>query len=185
MSKTIGLFAGSFDPFHLGHQSIAVRASGLVDELIVAIGIHPTKEVLYSTQDRKVMIERALKECLNVVVMDYAGPLVDFAQIIEGENEEDSRLVLIRGLRNASDFQYEAQFAYANKSMNEDQQFETIFIMTDPEFGLVSSTLVREAIFHRKDCTNFLPKAVFDIVMFRDDHPASCLVDKESKVLGS
>lgn len=185
MPDVTGIYTGSFDPFHLGHQDIANRASQFVDKLIIAIGVHPSKEVLYQLQDRKVMIEQSLKNLDNIEVVDFEGALVDYVEELVDITEGQQHFLLIRGLRHPGDFQYEAGLAFGNNKLSGPIKLETLFMMTSPKYNLLSSTMVREAISYRKDCTEFLPKEVFDVVMFRDEHPAACLYDKESKVLGS
>lgn len=184
MTHTIGIFPGSFDPFHIGHHDISSRAAGIVDELVIAIGQHPSKNVLYSIQDRKVMAERSLASVENVEVLSYEDTLVDLVDEIYMNSKIATRIVLIRGLRGEADYQYEANLAFGNKELSQ-QNLETLFLMTSPEHSLVSSTLVREAIHYRKDCSRFLPDEVFKIVMFRDEYPSACLFDKEKKQLGS
>ena len=185
MPMVTAIYPGSFDPFHLGHQDIANRASKFVDKLIIAIGEHPSKEILYQLQDRKVMIEQSLNNLDNIEVVDYTGPLVDFVDTLIELTEGQQHFILIRGVRHPGDFQYEAGLSFGNKKLSGPIQLETLFLMTSPQYNLLTSTMVREAIFYRKDCCEFLPKEVFDIIMFRDEHPATSLYDKDTKVLGS
>ena len=138
----VGIYAGSFDPFHIGHENIAIRGTKFFDELIIAIGVHPTKSTLYELQDRKVMIERTFEKYPNVTVESYDGLLVNYLEELEALDDED-HFFLLRGLRDEADFQGESKLAYANRAISTTRN-ETLFILTDPALGHVSSTLIRE-----------------------------------------
>jgi pantetheine-phosphate adenylyltransferase len=181
MSKKVAVFTGSFDPFHLGHQDIATRAADYFDQLIVVIGIHTSKIPVYALQDRKVMIERSLKDYDNVRVVSHEGILIDFVLELTEESCDDD-IILLRGLRHEGDFRYEASLAFGNQTLS-DNLIETMFLLTDPAYAHISSTMVRDIIQFKRDCSNLLPRAVNDIVEYRDENPYSCLFDKESKVL--
>lgn len=183
----VAVFTGSFDPFHLGHQDVAQRAANFFDQLVIVIGVHHVKKPLYSINDRKVMIERAMHDYDNVKVTDYDGVLTDFVlEYVEECSEEglSTYPVFIRGLRHEGDFRYEAGLAYANKKITENF-LETMFIMTDPAYTHISSTMVREILEYKKDSQHLLPKEVHDIIEYRDMHPNSYLFDNETKILGS
>lgn len=184
MSNMVGVLIGSFDPFHLGHQDIAIRASFLVSDLVIAIHEDPTKEELFGIQDRKVMVEQSLKGYDNITVADFSGSTVDLIADLS-ERLEANNVILVNGVRNPEEYQQAAELAYGVKKISGDLEIETLFMSYHPNYSLLSDEVIRDAILYRKDCSDFLPKEVFDIVMFRDEHPSACLYDNNTKVLGS
>jgi len=179
----VGIYAGSFDPFHVGHENIALRATSLFDELIIAIGIHPTKKTVFDLQDRRVMIERTFENCSNVTVETFDSLLVNYVEELEELDQED-QFFLVRGLRGEADFQNESKMAFANRDIASNHN-ETVFILTDPWLSHVSSTLIRELLKYERACSNFLPEPVSAIIEWRKDHPATALLDRFSKEISS
>ena len=135
---TIAVYAGSFDPVTLGHWSIMQRAAGLFDKLIVAIGVNSSKKVLFSTEERLSLIRRAcgpLISARSIEVESFEGLLVDYC-VKKGAR------VIVRGLRAASDYDYELGIAQANKTQQPD--IETVFFSTEPKYSFVASSTVKE-----------------------------------------
>lgn len=130
----IGFYAGSFDPLTLGHSDIINRSLSLVDKLIIGIGVSATKKPLFSLEERKAIIEKE-HATDSISVVGFDGLLVDVAR-------EHKASVIVRGLRSATDFEYEAQMTAMNRTMDKD--IETIFLAASPEVGFISSTLVRQ-----------------------------------------
>ena len=127
-----GVFVGSFDPWHEGHASVLRRALKLFDEVIVGIGVNPEKTYLFSTEER---IERIKAEFPDIKVEAYEGLTIDFAKHHEAD-------YIVKGVRNAKDFEYEAEQARWNK---EHGNIETIMLFAEPGLEEISSTKIRNS----------------------------------------
>lgn len=140
MEKRIAVYPGSFDPVTYGHLDIIQRAAKQFDELIVAVLNNPSKRPLFSVEERKQLLMEVTKEIANVQVDSFRDLLVNYMHVKKAH-------VIIRGLRAISDFESELQMASINQKLN--SQIETFFIMTNPEYSFLSSSIVREiASFH-------------------------------------
>lgn len=146
--KRIAVFPGTFDPVTKGHVDIVVRGAKLFDEVIVAIGINSKKAMLFDLNQRTKWLQESFEHISNVRIEHYEGLTVEFCKKIGAQ-------YLLRGLRNGTDFDYESHIAQLNKSLNE--EIETVFILSSPELGYISSTLVRDLIIHNGDYQKFLP----------------------------
>lgn len=135
--KKIAVFAGSFDPFTLGHLDIVKRASALFDELWVVIFENTSKKYMYDEGTRMQMIQKAVKGLKNVKVDCAAGLTVDYMKMVKAT-------YLVRGIRGAADVEYEQSIAWNNKVLY--PECETIFLSSSPEHLNVSSTVVRELL---------------------------------------
>ena len=113
------LFPGSFDPFTLGHQNIAKRASRICDKLIVAVLENDSKNPLFSLSERKELIKKSLAKYKNIEVISYQGLLVDLYK-------DTGATATVRGLRSESDFRYETEMALANRLLYPD--YDVIFL---------------------------------------------------------
>lgn len=160
MSKRIGIYPGTFDPITLGHADIIRRGSKLVDELIIGVTTNPSKNPMFSTQERFAMVERevAALGLTNVKVVGFNALLVKFANKM-GAN------VIIRGLRAVADFEYEYQMAGMNQQL--DDEIETIFLMADVSLQPIASKLVKEIAIYGGDITLFVSAEVKDEVNAR------------------
>ncbi|MCK5172402.1 MAG: pantetheine-phosphate adenylyltransferase [Planctomycetes bacterium] len=145
------IFPGSFDPITNGHLDVIQRGVKLFDQLIVAVGQNPTKNELFSLDERVEMITELVKDMPRVVVESYECLTVKFA----AEKKVD---VMLRGLRNLTDVQYEFQLAMTNRSV---AGIETIFVMTSEEYGFVNSTMVREVALLGGDVGKLIPPSVY------------------------
>ena len=134
--KTKALYTGSFDPLTNGHMNIITRAAKLYDELTVGIIANPSKKAMFPIEERELMIMEALKELKNVKVAHFSGLLADFVNT-NGYN------VVVRGLRGATDFDYEMQMAQMNARLF-DEHVETVFLMADTGYSFLSSSMVKE-----------------------------------------
>ena len=182
MSKSIAIFPASFDPLHLGHKNIAIRSSSMFDEVILVIAENIEKESFYSVQDRKVMLERTFKGHGNIKIMEHDDLMVDLVEgLLKSKRGRKPKIFFLRGLRCEGDYQYEAGLAFANKALSKDNKVETVFLMADPSFVHISSTLIRDAITYGRDCSQFVPKEVHDIIKYREVHPYAYLLDQESR----
>lgn len=133
---TKALYTGSFDPLTNGHLNIIERAAKLYDELTVGIIVNPSKKSMFSLEERKAMIEETLSHLENVNVDCFSGLLADYVN-------ENGFNVVVRGLRAAMDFEYEIQMAHMNARLF-DEHVETVFLMTDPKYSFISSSMMKE-----------------------------------------
>jgi pantetheine-phosphate adenylyltransferase len=147
----IAVFPGSFDPITLGHVDLVRRAVPLFDKIIVAVGINNYKTTLFSLEKRIEWLKQVFKEYDNVEISYFEGLTVRFCQ-------ERGAHYLIRGLRNASDFDYEKTISQINTIMG--KEVETIFLISQPEYSHISSTIVREVIKGKGDVSAFVPKNI-------------------------
>ena len=149
--ERIAVFPGSFDPITKGHESIVKRAIPLFDKIIIAIGTNSSKNYMFDLEQRKLWLINTFSNNPTVVIMDYSGLTVDFCK-------EQNANYILRGLRSNSDFDYESNIAQVNKTMA--GTIETIFLLTTPEFGAISSSIVRDIIRNKGNVEQFLPNAV-------------------------
>lgn len=154
MKKT-AVFPGSFDPFTIGHESIVRRALVLFDEIIIAIGINTNKDDFFGLGDRIDWIKELFADEPKIKVDHYEGLTIDYCK------RKNAHFVL-RGLRTSSDFEYERAIAQMNKAMY--PEIESVFILTDPEYTSVSSSIVRDIIRHGGDAGKFLPDNMRKVV---------------------
>jgi len=145
------VFPGSFDPITLGHVSVVKRALPLFDELIIAIGNNSDKMGMFSLLQRKLWIEAAFKDEPKVKVEQFEGLTVDFCK------NRHAKFIL-RGLRTASDFEFERGIGQVNRKLA--PQIDTIFILTEPEYTPISSSIVRDVIRHGGDIKGLVPDVV-------------------------
>ena len=141
------LFAGSFDPFTRGHQSIVDRTLAIADEVVIAIGVNSGKTPMFSLEQRTEMIRRVYAGNERVRVESYSGLTTDFAQSV-------GATFLVRGVRSIIDFEAEKSMADVNRKLT---GIETVLLITEPEFSSISSSIVRELMSHGRDVTEFLP----------------------------
>lgn len=149
------IYPGSFDPPTLGHLDIVERASGLFDELTVAIGTNTEKAPFLPVEDRLELLRECSRSWPNVRVRSFSGLLVDFAR-------QSDCSVLVRGLRAVSDFEYEFRVAMANRRLA--KEIETLFLITRDEYSFLSSSVVREVARLGGDVSKFVPAAVAERV---------------------
>ncbi|MCB1986587.1 MAG: pantetheine-phosphate adenylyltransferase [Burkholderiales bacterium] len=133
MDKAV--YPGTFDPITRGHEDLVRRAARLFDHVIVAIAISSGKSPFFALDERVDMAKQVLSDCPSVEVIPFSGLLMDFLQ------QQNARIIL-RGLRAASDFEYEFQMAGMNRSMYPD--VETLFMTPNEQYMFVSATIVRE-----------------------------------------
>ncbi len=147
----IAVFPGSFDPITSGHVDIVKRALPLFDKIIVAIGSNSQKSYLFDLDQRMDWLGEVFKGMERVEIGKFEGLTAHYCSEI-GAN------YLLRGLRNASDFDYEKTISQLNSIVGDD--LDTIFLISRPEFSHISSTIVREIIKGHGDARPFLPKEV-------------------------
>ena len=145
------IFPGSFDPITNGHLDVISRGVKLFDELIVAVGRNPVKDELFTPDERVEMIRELVADKPRVSVESYSCLTVEFAI----QKKVD---VMLRGLRNLTDVQYEFQLAMTNRSV---AGVETVFVMTSEEYGFVNSTMIREVAMLGGDVSKLIPMSVY------------------------
>ena len=145
------MYPGTFDPITLGHEDLVRRAIRLFDRVIVAIAANPSKETMFSLEERVALAQTVLKDFDNVEVMGYTGLTVNFAQ-------DHDLQVIIRGLRAISDFEYEFQLANMNRHLTAD--VETVFLTPTETYTYISSSLVREICGMGGDVSEFVSPKV-------------------------
>lgn len=131
----IAVYSGTFDPVTLGHLDVIQRAAGLFDQLIVAVAVAHHKKTLFPLEARVSMAQVATKNIANITVAPFGGLIMDFC------TRHNANFV-VRGIRNITDFDYEAQMAAMNRKLA--PQVETVFLLPDANLACISSTLVRE-----------------------------------------
>ena len=154
MSDKIGLFTGSFDPITNGHLDLIERASKLFDKLYVGIFYNPHKAGFLPIESRRTAVETAVQHLNNVeVVASHDELVVDLAKKLGVK-------VLVRGLRNAADLQYEASFDYYNHQLA--GEVETVYLHSRLEHLYLSSSAVRELLKFNRDISEYVPDAVLE-----------------------
>lgn len=156
---TRALYPGSFDPIHNGHIDIATRASAIFDELVFAVyDAPPKKKLLFTTEERIALAESALAHLPNVTVTSYTGLTVDCAQ-------QEGTQVIIRGLRNVADFEYEYQIGSANQQLAKD--IELCCLFCNGELSYLSATILKEVAGLGGDIRNWTPPHVQEALQNR------------------
>lgn len=147
----VGIYPGSFDPVTFGHLDIIVRASKLVDCLIIGVLKNSSKNPLFTTSERVELLKETTKNIPNVVIEEYQGLLVDYA-------DEKKANIIVRGLRAITDFEYELQLAQTNHKLN--PRVDTVFLTTSVEYAYLSSSTVREIASYGGNIDQFVPACV-------------------------
>lgn len=147
----LAIYAGSFDPPTHGHLDLIDRASKLFPDVVVALGAHPTRNPLFSVDERRGLLEDVCRPYSNVRVATFGGLLVDYAR-------QAGARVIVRGLRAGTDFEYELQLAHANADLAPD--LDTVFLPTRARNSFISASIVREIASHGGDISRFAPPVV-------------------------
>lgn len=144
----IAVFAGSFDPFTIGHKNIVDRAlQSVADEVIIAIGINYEKKYMFSLEERVQAIRKAYQQEPRVCVETYEGLTTEYAKRVGAS-------FLLRGVRSVKDYEFERDMAEVNHRLT---GIETVLLLTDAKYSCVSSSMVRELISYHQDVKEFLP----------------------------
>ena len=147
----MAIYPGSFDPITNGHISILRRTLTIFDSVTVAVAENPTKNTLFSLEERIEMIRESVKNDRKVYIESFQGLLVDY---VESKNTN----VIIRGMRALSDFEYEFQMSLMNRRLN--KNIQTIFMMTDYKWFYTSSTIIKEASRYGGTIRGLVPEIV-------------------------
>ncbi len=152
----IALYAGSFDPVTNGHLDVVRQAARLADELVLAVGVHPGKSPVFSPEERLQLLEatcRPLAKKAGCVIR-----CITFAGLVIAAAKKEKATLLIRGLRDGTDFDYEMQMAGMNASMA--PKVQTVFLPASPMVRPITATLVRQIAAMGGDITEFVPPQV-------------------------
>jgi len=149
--RIIGLYPGSFDPVTNGHLDIAERAFKICDELHVAVVANPSKNPLFSVEERVELLKKTTQHLPKVVISSFNGLLVDYAKEINAG-------IIFRGLRAVSDFEFEFQMALINRNLNTD--IEVVFLVPNEKFIFLSSSSIKEVARLGGDVSGFVPPEV-------------------------
>ena len=145
------VFPGSFDPPTYGHLNVIERALSLFDEIHVVVAVNKNKSYLFSPDERQAMLEELLKQWKNVTVHQWDSLIVDYAK-------QNDAAVLLRGVRNVTDFSYEFDLSMMNRGLC--PSLETIFIPTDPKYFLLKSSAIKELASFGGDVSSMVPPVV-------------------------
>jgi len=149
----LAVYAGSFDPVTLGHTDLIERAAQMFSDVIVAIGVHPSRNPLFSIKERMRLVSAVSTHLPNVAVESFDGLLIEYCR------KRGARFI-VRGLRAVTDFEYELQIAHANADLC--PEIDTMFLPTRTKNGFISASLVREIASHGGDVSRYAPAVVCD-----------------------
>ena len=144
------LVPGSFDPPTKGHVDVIDRCAGLFDRVVVAVANNPSKNPLFTAEERVSLLEKCCDQWPNVTVASFDGLLVEFVRATGAD-------VIVKGLRVVTDFEYELQLAQMNRHLS---GTVTLFVPTNPEFGYLSSSLVKEVAAFGGSVDSLVPPCV-------------------------
>jgi pantetheine-phosphate adenylyltransferase len=152
----VALFAGSFDPITNGHLDVVASVVRLVDRLVLAVGVHPGKPPLFSAEERLAMLKEVCEPVARKAGCEIAA--TTFADLVVAAARRAGATILIRGLRDAADFDYEMQMAGMNAAMAPEVQ--TVFLPASPAVRPITATLVRQIAGMGGDVSAFVPAPV-------------------------
>lgn len=143
-----GLFVGSFDPYTIGHDSVVRRALPLFDRIVIGVGVNPEKKYAFTSEERVKAIRELYAGEPKIEVTAYADLATDLAHRVGAD-------FIVKGVRNARDFEYEREQADFNRRLG---NVETILLYTEPELESISSTAIRQLMHFGKPIEDYLPK---------------------------
>ena len=158
------IYPGSFDPVTMGHLDITTRGSALFEKVIVAVYSTPSKDLLFSTDERVELFQQSIVDLPNVEVMRFSGLVVRFAR-------EVGAAVILRGLRSGADFEYEYDMAFMNRRL--ERSVDMVSFMTSQDYMFVSSSLLKEVARLGGDVTGMVPPHVVKAVNAKFGLPVS------------
>lgn len=156
------IYAGTFDPITNGHMDIIKRTMQFAKQLVIVIGLNPSKNTFFTEEERIKLINQSLDSGVdfltgtNIQVVSYQGLIVNYAKEIGAS-------VMVRGIRSVSDFEYEINLANVNKTLAPD--IETVFLPTRPDLSVVSSSMVKEIAKFDRDIKQYVPSCVAEAIV--------------------
>ena len=151
----IALFPGSFDPITVGHVDIIQRAMPLFDKIVIGVGINSSKQCYFPLEKRKLFLEKTFENFSKVEITSYEGLTVSFCEKINAQ-------YILRGLRSDMDFEFEKNIAQMNREL--DKNVDTVFIVCNPNFSAVSSTIVKDIIRNGGNALQFIPEPIHGLL---------------------
>lgn len=153
--KRRAIYPGTFDPLTNGHLDIIERSTKIFDEIVIAIGNNPDKNPLFSVAERANMIQKATQYLPNITIVKFNTLLVNLSQDLNTN-------IIIRGIRTASDFEYESHMTYANNALQPD--LETIYLIPSLQYAYVSSSIVRAILKFDGTIDHLVPESILEDV---------------------
>jgi len=148
-NKNHVVYSGTFDPITIGHLDIIQRSSKIFDKLLIAVAESSEKNTKFPLNERIYMIKNSTQNLHNIEIKPFKSLLVEFLK-------QEKINIIIRGIRNSIDFEYEKNMDLANKSL--DKNIETIFLNSKPEMEFISSSVVRTILNYNGDISHLIPK---------------------------
>ena len=163
MTERVSIYAGSFDPLTNGHLDVLKASLAVADLVYAAIGVHPGKKPLFSFEERVDLIEKATKaefgkEAMRIKAVSFDGLVIEAARKVGAS-------IMIRGLRDGTDLDYEMQMAGMNETMA--PELQTVFLPASPSVRTITATLVRQIASMGGDICPFVPVAVADALKLK------------------
>ena len=149
----VALYPGSFDPITKGHASVAARAAALFDQLVIGVFDTPSKDLMFSTEERVQLVKESVAHLPNVSVESYGCLTVEFVKEIGAK-------FIVRGLRMGSDFEREFDMALMNQKL--EPEIDTVCLMSNAEYQFISSSLLKEVALGGGNANVFVPECVAD-----------------------
>ena len=151
--KRIALFPGSFDPLTMGHMDTIERGAKLFDELIIGIFVNTSKKSYFTSEEKLAIVKESVKHIPNVRVITQENELtVSVAEKLGAK-------FLLRGIRSIKDYEYEKEIALMNRHL--DQELETVFLLAEPKYSHISSSILKEVWTFKGDVKEYMPEAVY------------------------
>ena len=151
--KRIALFPGSFDPLTMGHMDTIERGAKLFDELIIGIFVNTSKKSYFTSEEKLAIVKESVKHIPNVRVITQENELtVSVAEKLGAKFQ-------LRGIRSIKDYEYEKEIALMNRHL--DQELETVFLLAEPKYSHISSSILKEVWTFNGDVKEYLPEAVY------------------------
>lgn len=158
----IAVFPGSFDPITRGHESVINRAIPLFEKIIIGIGENSQKNQFFPLEKRLEWLRKVFKGKKTIEVTSYSGLTVEYCKKVGAS-------FILRGLRTSADFEFERSIGQINRNLL--PEIETIFLLTDPEYTALNSSIVRDILIHHGDPSNFVPQAICDDILSTPFNP--------------